>query len=58
MEASEFNMALLIVFGLWLVFTSKHLVFICTKYQLLLFKYLSISHVTFKNEKKSKNSHI
>ncbi|MEP0495005.1 MAG: hypothetical protein ABJH06_01720 [Paraglaciecola sp.] len=54
MEASVFNMALLIVFGSWLVFIPKHLVFIFTKYQLLLFKYLPISHVAFKNEKEAK----
>jgi len=54
MEVSIFNIILLIMVGSWLAFIPKHLVVICTRYQLFLFKYFPPSRTVLKNEEEAK----
>jgi hypothetical protein len=56
MEASISSIVLLIIFGSWLVFIPKHLMFILIKYQLFLFKYTPMTHLIFKNEDEARTS--
>ena len=53
MEITVLNMTNFIVFGSWLVFFPKHLVFVLVKFQVFSFKYIPLTKCTFKTGKEA-----